>query len=129
MVYAEALPPQCPPAEAVDTPHAAIYRLIPAKTVTADCFKSHAALGKPGGPDPCKNASCSLLRDPRRWLKAWPKLKKFNGFAAKMSIPEGSGQSLADKNQNHVHFWPYASFNCVSAVTEVIAVEELEASG
>ena len=130
MKFAEELPAQCPPGDAADVAHKVIYRLIPTHPPTKDHFKSHAELGIAGGEhDPCGRRSCSLLVDPLKWVRGLPRMLTRYRYAVQMSIPTGSGMSKSNKNSTHVHFWPYATFDPLAAVVDVIELPEAPSNG
>lgn len=117
MDFAEELPASCPPARASDEALNGVYRLASSDEPTADCFASHAALGKPmpkSLTDSCGWASCSLTTEPGV-LKKLRKLR--HRYAFKLSIPAGAGLSLRERI--HVHFWRSKEFDLTTSVVEV----------
>jgi hypothetical protein len=129
MAYAEPLPLRCPPPNAADVELVDVFRLVEAKTYSPKDFASHQALEKEnkGNADACLWASCSLVRDPRKHIATWPRLRASCKFALKLTIPVGSGKSLSKKLSNHIHFWAYAGFDTSSKVTGVVPLTEVEA--
>lgn len=120
--FGEDLPEQCPPTEAVDDVLQQVFRLVEHNPPTEDCFKSHAAKGRPlpsTGVSPCAWASCSLFKESGA-LTRLSRLKKKFPYLASLTIPAESGRHTS--NGVHVDFWRYATFNISSAVTSVTEV-------
>lgn len=116
--YAEELPSQCPPDDAVDRAWDALYRAVPCKPAEVKHFASKAANGdKPSVlDDPCRFASCSMytaLRPAEKMLQ-YPNYK--DGAVVKLKISAGSGKSKRKKQ--HVDFWAYMGFDFIGAVED-----------
>lgn len=125
IVYAEALPDQCPPSVAVDAAYPLVLRFVPAASadeVVDEHFLSFEALGEPlrKNIDPCSWASCSLFESERcAGFKDAAKLPKMREKrVAVLSLPEGAGRSTRN-SRGHIHLWRYAGFDPLSLVTEV----------
>ncbi len=131
MQFAEALPPQCPPNDAEDIPLVAVYRLVQTQQPSPKDFLSHAALGRPHGHgmSACAWASCSLVLDALVQIKRWPRMRDEYHFAVKLSVPKGAGLSKGKKDSNHINFWPFASFDPISVIKEVITLPEVQDHG
>ena len=122
--FSEPLPPQCPPANAVDAAYPKALRLVDASKVDEVCekeFLSYAALGNSRpNVDPCAFASCSLFESETcKGFKAALKLPKLRGKKiAEISIPQGSGLSTRSSS-GHIHFWRFIGFDPIPFVKEV----------
>lgn len=123
MGYMEPLPPQCPPADAVDCEHNVAFRIVFSNPPTADDFKSRAANGDPTPPGvtDCRNASCSFSVDVAKLRNqaGLPKFRAKNPKIASVSIAIGSGRSHTNIKTKHIDFWMYDTFDPVSATVQV----------
>lgn len=123
--FFEALPPSCPPADAIDCAIGPVYRLVASEQPTDHCFTSKAALGtpKPIGKhvDDCRWASCSLFSkiEVIHDLLKLPRIKRKYSHIAVLSIPNGAGKHIAD--DAHVDFWRYGQFDIRAAIQKVEA--------
>jgi hypothetical protein len=97
--YREALPPNCPPREAVPLSARRVLRLISENPAGAGDFDSHATLGEncPSWCTPCEWASCSMfLVETRReniyGLRRFPKLRNMK-LIAHVCVDETSGKA------------------------------------
>lgn len=123
--FAEVLPDQCPPTDALAKFNFNVVRLVPGSQATYADFASHAAKGMAirGDCDPCRWASCSLFLAPDRDLKGptpvmkLPRLRNLC-YLAFLTVDGSSGQCLPGA-RGHLDFWMYASFAPVEAVTKV----------
>jgi hypothetical protein len=118
--FGENLPHQCPPELASDLELTNVFRLVGSSEPDDSCFKSKQALGisKPTSynSSDCEWASCSLSSSIEALLKIRG-LRKRLKYVAKLDIPAKSGRHL--KENTHIHFWRFASFNVANAVKEV----------
>lgn len=125
--FLEALPPQCPPQNAVPLNGDTFIRLAKQDQPTLDCFLSHAARGLPvkGDVDPCRHASCSLFEhdeegDQLRAMRLLPRFKNFT-YAFLLKLGPEAGLALTG-SKKHVDLWMFKGFNPLAAVTAVKAM-------
>ena len=100
MIFAEVLPPQCPPQGASDVSIEKAYRAVTSMTPQASDFASHAALKRPigNGVDPCRHASCSLFLSKDACLMIHPVLEVKGTAAMRIASSlqwQGMGRKLA----------------------------------
>lgn len=124
--YAEDLPDECPPHEAVDMEHQSVYRFLRSGNASPDEFLSHAALNKKNrlGVNECSFSSCSLLADYNKYLKNIPNMRKAHTHIARLTIPEGTGKTKPKSKNGTVHFdfWCYAGKGLSGCVLEVLPI-------
>lgn len=125
--YRETLPAMghgktCPPTTAVHPKEEWVYRLVPSKDLTQECFDSHAKNGRPRPEcvDACRWASCSVFSSDKTELNKLPKPKKMN-FVAKFKINETAGRVIAGKS-GHLDLWMYATFDPLQSCQIVAAI-------
>ena len=119
--YAEGLPHQCPPEDAVDGPLEAVYRLVANQTPTPQDFASKAALGDtcPLDTDECNWSSCSLSKRAKSLLK-YKRLKVEKPFIVTLVIPIGVGRhKLGDSKRGHLDFWRYSG-HCLTTFVQKV---------
>lgn len=126
-MYKETLPStSCPPDTALPMT-GMLLRLVANDTVTADDFRSWAAINKRFmAKRECASASCSMV-SPAVKPEALKDLLKFPNlkdkiFAACVSIDEDSG--VTETKGTHVDLWMYKAFDPVKSTTSVIKVED-----
>lgn len=121
MGFFEALPDQCPPADAVENEIGQAYRIVFGDPATVEHFKSHAALGKkpPSDMDECRFASCSLFTslDRVKSVAQLPKLRAQGPILAEVTIAHGSGRWIA--HGDHIDFWMYDTFDPIAAIVSM----------
>lgn len=122
LTFAEPLPPQCPPNDAVDVELVSVFRLLDSAVPGPDAFKSQNALGLPApqGIDLCRWASCSLVLDAKK-QKKFPRFKNTHHWAAEITVPVGAGRSK-QTSSNHIDFWCGLNFKIKDAVSTVVSI-------
>lgn len=120
MSFLENLPQNCPTPNSSNVALIDVWRFLKGTNAQASCFDSHAKRGLPKRPDvsECEHSSCSLFMgdDHTKQMLKLPKFKNFKA-RAELSIPAGSGMSLAE--DSHVHFWAFSGFVFLSTVVRV----------
>lgn len=113
MEWAEELPNQCPPAEAVPPDNAAYYRYVQAMPLTEGEFHSHRMLFplKPFNASECIARSLSVFSNPEN-IKNLAKLPSFRGKKlVEMILPPESGLIIRSGNtENHYSWWRVKDF-------------------
>lgn len=123
-MFKEALPPQCPPGDALVSDHRVVLRLISSRDITEESFYSHARLGKPLPPKmcPCRWASCSTYIDDgkshrTKGVTKLPKLRGMKYIAVLQLVPDAG--RIKDGERGHVDLWMYRDFDPVNNVIEI----------
>lgn len=115
--YAETLPGECPPEDAVSEPLERVYRLTKSEDLSETDFHSHAQLGRVKTAQykvtDCQWASCSLFTTPDAAL-AIKGLRRRHPWITELSIPAAAGKHKL--RGEHVDFWRYADFDVLSAI-------------
>lgn len=123
LTYAEELPDQCPPSDAIEGVVAKAYRLCEHIHPLPSDFASKAAREEqlPNGEDLCRWSSCSLYEKASS-LRKYKRLRAKYPYMAELSIPEGVGRWAISGKRGHVDFWRYAG-NCLT--DHIVQVEKL----
>ena len=127
--YAENLPQQCPPDEAIDGELASVYRLVANEVPTADDFLSKAARGDAlwDGVTECDWASCSLFKKEKSLPSRYSRTRQEYPYVVELNIPKAVGKHKTGKaKRGHVDFWRYSN-QCLSTyVTSVKGLSDDE---
>jgi hypothetical protein len=121
-MYAEDLPHQCPPQDAIEAELDVVYRLVANAVPNSDDFASKAARGEPCDDTAlqCAWASCSLFKKARS-LSKYTRIREEYPYLATLRIPADAGRFKGgESKRGHVDFWRYAG-KCLSAY--VVSVE------
>ncbi|MEO5372190.1 MAG: hypothetical protein H7833_19145 [Magnetococcus sp. DMHC-1] len=121
--FAESLPANCPPQDAVESDERVAFRCVKSSTPTDVDFYSYAKLdnlgiekrGRAKGVTPCRWASCSVgnIRYIRDMIKKFPRFRK--SYIVKIKLNREAGM-IQPSNNGHIDFWMYASFNPLGAI-------------
>lgn len=121
--FAETLPNECPPIDAIDQALKPAFRIVDGSTVNGEHFKSHAAKGMspPTNLDACRWASCSLFleKEAAIAMTKLPRKRMAAPHIAELSISAGSGCSKVNSSTKHVDFWMYAGFDPTKALIKL----------
>jgi len=108
--FMEALPPACPPEDAVLRVYEQVWRFVRTNPPSDKDFQSYAGLGKRPPPemDPCRWASCSLFASKRTAYLFLPKLRNRFRFLARLQITDKCGYTKLTRA--HIDFWRFETF-------------------
>jgi hypothetical protein len=126
IVYREALPLDCPPADATSLERQVVIRLVPTQPALAEHFDSKAKEAQTNGKKPprrcppCIWAACSVFVTPLRPeriadLLKYPTMQNMR-FAVRFTVDESSGLGLVTIETGHISLWLYRSFNPLVAI-------------
>lgn len=122
MTFAEELPDQCPPQEAVDQKLERVCRFLTFEQSDPKNFYSHSKLGKPSGKaSECHARSLSLFKEDA--VPNFVAAKRMAFFRkckiAILTIPCGVGLSVVGKT-GHIDLWPFQGSDVSACSTEVL---------
>jgi hypothetical protein len=113
MNWAEELPPQCPPSDAVPPHHEAYYRYVDAIPLTDGAFHSQRKLFpmKAFNVEECIARSVSIFSNPEK-IKNWGKLPNFKGKTlVEIVLTPDSGVILRTGTRaDHFSWWRVNGF-------------------
>ncbi len=124
--YAESLPDQCPPSNAINTDERMVLRLVKNSHFSESDFYSHAKLNKPLPKDvcECRWASCSVFSLPEgkhvaQAISKLPKVRDRKYVATIKLSPIAGKMEISSSRRGHIEFWMYDSFNLKDSICEV----------
>ena len=116
VMFAEALPEHCPPAEATEREEFIGYRLIRAKTPCLDDFSSHAARDPKKYGTSCRYFAVSLFSERASLARLLEMPVHKNKTIAKVRLTPQSGRvQQTGQDPCHHDWWRYKDFDVVSA--------------